>query len=76
MIAHIYPSVLQAVAGRGYAWRLEGGIPGYRGGAIQDLGYEFPREHIPRTPVNKGYNRRRRSEACGMPCSSANKEAL
>ena len=53
MIAHIYPSVLQAVAGRGYAGRLEGSIPGYRGGAIQDLGYEFPRIRIPRTPVNK-----------------------
>ena len=57
MIAHIYPSVLQAVAGRGYAGRLEGSIPGYRGGAIQDLGYEFPRLVIPCTSVNRARRR-------------------
>jgi hypothetical protein len=54
MIAHIYPSVLQAVAGRGYAGCLEGDIAGYRGGAMQDLGYESPRKRILRTSVNKG----------------------
>jgi hypothetical protein len=27
---------------------------GYRGEAMQDLGYELPRIPIPRTPVNKG----------------------
>jgi hypothetical protein len=26
---------------------------GVSGGAMQDLGYELPRIHIPRTPVNK-----------------------
>ena len=54
MIAHIYPSVLQAVSGRGYAGCLDGCFQGYRGEAIQDLGYELPRIPIPRTPVNKG----------------------
>src|SRR5919112_2989693 len=34
------------------AWR--GSIPGYRDGAIQDLGYDLPRIPIPRTSVNKG----------------------
>jgi len=32
------------------AWR--GSIAGYRGVAIQDLGYELPRMPIPRTRVN------------------------
>ena len=54
MIAHIYPSVLQAVSGRGCAWCLEVCFQGYRGGGMQDLGYELPRILIPRTPVNKG----------------------
>ena len=53
MIAYIYPPVIQAVAGRGYAGRLEGSIPGYRGGAIQDLGYDLPRILILRTRVNR-----------------------
>src|SRR5215212_7975652 len=53
MIAHIYPSVLQAVSGRGYAGCLDGCFQGYRGEAIQDLGYELPRIPIPRTRVNK-----------------------
>jgi hypothetical protein len=56
MITHIYPSVLQAVSRRGYAVCLERVILGYRGGAMQDLGYELPRIPIPRTPVNKGKN--------------------
>ena len=50
---HIYPLVLQALAGRVYAGRLEGGLQGYRGEAMQDLGYELPRIPIPRTRVNK-----------------------
>jgi hypothetical protein len=54
MVAHIYPSVLQALAGRGRTERLEGEIAGDRGEAMQDLGYELPRIPIPRTPVNKG----------------------
>ena len=54
MIAHIYPSVLQAVSGRGCAWCLEGCFQGYRGGGMQDLGYELPRIPIPRTRLNKG----------------------
>ena len=33
------------------AWR--GGLQGYRGEAMQDLGYELPRILIPRTSVNK-----------------------
>jgi hypothetical protein len=53
MIAHIYPSVLQALAGRGYAGCLERAILGHRGVVMQDLGYELPRKSIPRTPVNK-----------------------
>jgi hypothetical protein len=54
MIAHIYPSVLQAVSGRGYAGCLDGCFQGCRGDAMQDLGYELPRILIPRTRVNKG----------------------
>jgi hypothetical protein len=54
MIAHIYPSVLQAVSGGGYAGCLDGCFQGWRGEAIQDLGYELPRKSIPRTRVNKG----------------------
>jgi hypothetical protein len=50
---HIYTSVLQDLGGRGRAGRLEGGLQGYRGGAMQDLGYELPRIPIPRTRVNK-----------------------
>jgi hypothetical protein len=53
MIAHIYPSVLQALSGRGYAGCLEVCFQGYRGASMQDLGYELPRIHIPRTRVNK-----------------------
>jgi hypothetical protein len=54
MIAHIYPSVLQAVSGRGYIGCLDGCFQGYRGGDIQHPGYYLPRILIPRTPVNKG----------------------
>jgi hypothetical protein len=68
MIAHIYPSVLQAVSGRGYAGRLEGSIPGYRGGAIQDLGYELPRIPIPRTRVNKARRRAGAYSSSGPSC--------
>jgi hypothetical protein len=57
MIAHIYPSVLQAVSGRGYAGCLDGCFQGYQGEAMQDLGYELPRKSIPRTWVNKGKTR-------------------
>jgi hypothetical protein len=32
MIAHIYPSVLQAVSGRGYTGCLEGGV--FRGAGV------------------------------------------
>jgi hypothetical protein len=53
MIAHIYPSVLQALSGRGYAGCLDGCFQGYRGEAIQDLGYELPRIHLLRTRVHK-----------------------
>ena len=53
MIAHIYPSVLQALSGRGYAGCVGGCFQGYRGEAMQDLGSELPRIPIPRTWVNK-----------------------
>jgi len=53
MIAYIYPSVLQARSGRGYAGCLDGCFWGYRSEDIQDPGYELPRIPIPRTPVNK-----------------------
>jgi hypothetical protein len=43
-----------AESGRYRTGRLEGGLQGYRGGAMQDLGYELPRIPIPRTWVNKG----------------------
>jgi hypothetical protein len=54
MIAHIYPSVLQAVSGRGYAGCLDGCFQGYRAGAMQNPACELPRISIPRTSVNKG----------------------
>ena len=50
---HIYPSVLQAVSGWGYAGYLDGCFQAYQGEAMQDLGYGLPRIPIPRTPVNK-----------------------
>jgi hypothetical protein len=53
MIVHIYPSVLQAVSGRGYAGCLDGCFQGYQGEAMQYLGYELPRILIPRTRVNR-----------------------
>src|SRR5215203_1417730 len=53
-IPHIYPRVLQALAGQGYAGCLGRRILGCGGAAMQDLGYELPRIPIPRTPVNKG----------------------
>jgi DNA-binding CsgD family transcriptional regulator len=52
MIAQMYPSVIQAVWGRGYAGCLDGYFQGHRGEAMQDLGYYLPRILIPRTPVN------------------------
>jgi hypothetical protein len=52
MIAHIYPTVLQALSGRGYAGCLDGCFQGWRGGDMQHPGYELPRIHIPRTRVN------------------------
>ena len=59
MIAHIYPSVLQAVSRRCYAGCLDGCFQGYRGGDIQHPGYYLPRIFIPRTPVNKGIRKGR-----------------
>ena len=58
MIAHIYPSVLQAVSGRGYAGCLDGCFQGCWGEAMQDVGYELPRIPIPRTWVNRGKKRK------------------
>ena len=67
---HIYPSMLQALAGQGYAERLEGEhsevsgrgyagclhgcFQGYRSEAMHYLGYELPRILILRPRVNKG----------------------
>jgi hypothetical protein len=48
MIAHIYPSVLQAISGWGYAGCLDGRFQGYRAEAMHDLGYELPRIPISR----------------------------
>src|SRR5829696_5506448 len=59
MIAHTYPSVLQAVLGRGYAGCLDECIQGYRSEAMQDLGYELPRISILGTSVNKGIKKGR-----------------
>ena len=53
-IAHIYPSVLQALVGWGVAGRLEGVNPGCAGGDMQDPASELPRKPIPRTSVNRG----------------------
>src|SRR5829696_7397148 len=54
MIAHIYPSVLQAISGRGYAGCLDECFGGCRSEDIQDLGYELPRITIPGNSVNRG----------------------
>jgi hypothetical protein len=53
-IPHIYTSVLQALAGRGRTGRLEGGLQGYRDGAMHYLGYGLPRISILRGWVNRG----------------------
>jgi hypothetical protein len=63
---HIYPSVLQALGGRGLTGRLEGGLQGYRGGAMHYLGYELRRIPIPRTPVNKGKKKGQGMEALAL----------
>src|SRR5215208_7440639 len=52
-IAHIYPSVLQALAGRSYVGPLGRVILGCWGVAMQDPGYELRRIPIPRRWVNK-----------------------
>ena len=57
MIVYIYPPVLQAVSGRCYAGCLDGYFQGYRGEAMQNLGYELPRIPILGTSVNKDNKR-------------------
>jgi hypothetical protein len=57
--AYLYIGVTSS-SGTGLNGAPGGGFQGYRGGAMQDFGYELPRTHIPRTPVNKA---RRRAEA-------------
>ena len=52
-ITHIYPSVLQALAGRGVAGCLEWVISGVLRGFIQDPASELRRIPIPRTWVNR-----------------------
>ena len=71
MIAHIYPSVLQGVLGRGYAGCLDGCFQGYRGGAMQDRGYELLRIPLPRTLVHRG---KREGWVQGKPTSNSGKE--
>jgi hypothetical protein len=63
-MVHIYPWVLQALAGRGYAGRLEGWIAGVSGVNMQDPANELPRIPIPRTWVNRA---RRRAEVANGP---------
>ena len=63
MIAHIYPSMLQAVSGRGYAGCLDGCFQGCRGEAMQDPGYELRRTSIPGSWVNKGKEKGRSYDA-------------
>jgi hypothetical protein len=54
VVAHIYPSVLEVVSGRGYAECLDGCFQGYWGEAMQDLGYELPRMPRMRTsPIRR-----------------------
>jgi hypothetical protein len=66
-ITHIYPSVLQAVSGRGYTGCLDGCFQGYQGEPMQDLGNELPRISIPRTWVNKPLYKRRRGDPLRSP---------
>ena len=73
MIAHIYSSVLQAVAERGYAECLDGCFQGCGGEAMQDLGYELPRVPIPRTWVNKG---KEKGQGCYTPALLAHRPRL
>src|SRR5215212_1351025 len=49
------------------AWRRS--IPGYRGGAMQDLGYELRRIPIPRTWVNKGMKKEKKGRDIVAPSS-------
>ena len=46
-MVHIYPWELQALAGRGYAGRLEWWIPGVSGVNMQD-----PANELPRIPIS------------------------
>ena len=69
---HVYPSVLQALVGRGYSGCLEWVILGVSGRAMQDLGYELPRILIPRTPVNKPPSAMRQPPPDGIMNAVAN----
>src|SRR5215216_5256709 len=53
-IAHIYPSVLQAIVGGAMRNVWRGDFMGYWGVVMQDPACELPRITIPRTPLNKG----------------------
>src|SRR5215213_1894661 len=57
---HIYPPLLQALAGRGVAGCGRGGFRGYRGGAMHDPACELPRIPILRGSVNRSKKERRR----------------
>src|SRR5215207_4678224 len=69
-IPHIYPWVLQALAGRGYAGCLGRVILGCGGAAMQNPGYELPRILIPHTLVNKAKKKSkgRAHAADARPC--------
>src|SRR5215213_2243773 len=53
-IAHVYPSVLQAIVGGAMRNVWRGDFMGYWGVVMQDLGYELPRISILGTSVNRG----------------------
>src|SRR5215203_4125744 len=52
-IAHIYPSVFQAIVGGAMRNVWRGAFMGYWGVVMQDLACELPRKSIPRTLVNR-----------------------
>ena len=67
MIAHIYPSVLQAVSDGAMQGAWAGVFQGYRGEAMHYLGYELPRISIPRTSVNRVGEARPRPVSFALP---------
>jgi len=52
--AYLYTGVTSSTRTGPNGGRLEGGFQGYRGGAMQDVGYELPRITILGNSVNRG----------------------